>query len=223
MALGILGSLAPACVGDGVPNDTGKVVIRPGDRVVLLGDSITASYPWHTQFTTAINAFYNSRGLTPPTFINSGVDGDATNDIDVQTRVIDHDPDVLIYGPMGFNDVGNIAEETSATQYAATWDASLAALPGLRTLGISPWVRLTPGQGTDSGHIAAFQSLRTVFAGICRDRGIPFVDVRAYWDRANYTQSQQLALNADGAHPTDPLGRALISSHVLFQTNMRTE
>lgn len=223
MAVGLLGFITPGIAGDSVPQE-GKLHLYPGDRVVLLGDSITASFPWHTQFTTAVDLFYTRLGLTPPTWINSGVNGDATNDISgaEQTRIFDHNPDVLIYGPIGFNDVGNIPEAQSIDGYTSTWDLSLAEFPNLRTLAISPWVSLTPGTGVDAGNAAAFRSLRTAFASVCRTRGIPFVDVRGYWDVANYSASQANALNTDGAHPTDPLGRALLSSQVQFQTNTRT-
>lgn len=220
----LLAASGPSCIADNVPQE-GRLHIYPADRVVLLGDSITASFPWHTQFTAAVDLFYTRRGLTPPTWINSGVNGDATNDISgaEQARIFDHNPDVLIYGPIGFNDVGNIPEAQSIDGYTSTWDLSLAEFPNLRTLAISPWVSLTPGTGVDSGNAAAFRSLRTGFANVCRPRGVPFVDVRGYWDAANYSAAQANALNTDGAHPTDPAGRALLSGQVSQQVALHTE
>jgi hypothetical protein len=213
---------AAACSTNNVPRE-GRLHLYSNDIAVLLGDSLTAEFHWWTLFVATVNAYYAQKNRPPPTFINSGVNGDATNDIDVQARVIAHNPTVLIYGPMGINDAGNIDPALSAQQYALTWDTSLAALPRLRGMGMSPWVRLMPGQGVDAGYSAEMQNLRTIFANICRARGIPFVDHRAHWDTAHYSQLEALALNADGFHPTDPAGRALLSNQVLHQVELHAE
>lgn len=220
MAIGLLGSLSPACAGDSIPQE-GRLTIRPGDKVLMLGDSITvvATWYWWEHLRLAADNFYAARGLTALTWVDSGISGNTTADLlaGVQARVIDHTPDVVIIH-IGINDhfIGLTLQE-GIDNYNDLLDAITAALPNVRILMLSPAFdtkRPTPD--------AEIDSRRTAFAAIARARGYGYVDLRAYYSAMS--SAAQTALSSDGGlHPSDPVGRAWWSNNALFQINLSTE
>jgi lysophospholipase L1-like esterase len=210
MAAGLLGSRSPGCTADSIPNEGAKFEIYPGDTIAMWGDSLGDTNYLYWQFMQeAVDAFYTSKGLTAPTWINRHVGGAQTTYIEhgdqIGTAIADA-PDAIVL-LIGINDVPSIAKETSVANCNTFWDSVTASLPRLRRMWVSPWVK--------SGSDADIRLYRTEYAAAARARSIPFVDLRAYQDADNVDRT------ADGVHPHNPIGRSWISSKVLFQTNTR--
>ena len=220
MASGLLNTLALTTYGDSIPQD-GRLVIRPGDKVLMLGDSITvvATWYWWEHLRLAVDAFYAARGLTAQTWVDSGTSGNTTADLlaGVEARVINHNPNVVIIH-IGINDdfIG-LTQQESIDNYNDLLDAIVLALPNVRIMMLSP--AFDTKRPTADEEITA---RRTAFAAIAYARGYPYVDLRAYYEAMSSTD--QTALSSDGGlHPSDPIGRAWWSNNALHQINMRTE
>ena len=211
MALGILGSRAPSVAGDSIPNEGGKLVIYPGDKIALWGDSLgDTNWLYWEYLKINVDLFYTSKGLTAPTWVNRHVGGATTDYIahgDQHATAIADAPNVILL-EIGINDIPSIAKATSVANIEAFWTAVFAALPRLRAMQMSPWEK--------TGSTADIRLYRTDYAASARARGIPFVDWRAYQD------ADDQARTADGIHPANPSGRVWLSEKLLRQINLRT-
>jgi hypothetical protein len=216
-----------ACIGDGIANEGQLLDIRPGDRVVMFGDSNTTSpYFWWHPLRDAVNAKFAARGLPAVTWIDSGNPGDRTTHVDtpaaIASRVTDHNPNVVIIA-LGTNNVGNTALPTSQASITSILVQLLAWNPNLRIMWVAPFIRdgSTIIANGDTPLGPELRTFRDALAVICRDHGVVFVDARAYWDRL--TQPEATATTGDGIHVSNPAGRAFASNKALFQINARTE
>jgi len=215
-------SVAPpsfACVNGYVPQE-GKLVIRPGDTVVQVGDSIT-DYAVINAFATMrtnVDAFYTSRGLTPPTWINEGVSGDTTQGVINRLNTITaRDLDVVTLF-IGVNDVqASVANATIATNLTTIIDAIFAARPTVRMLVIPPWLIFGVKPNGSNAEDSDMNTVRASTSAAAAVRGAPFVDIRSL-----YFAGPETALLADSVHP-NAARKLWICQQVEFRLNLRTE
>jgi lysophospholipase L1-like esterase len=202
----------------------GMLDIHAGDRIVMLGDSLTADhYKWWSDLQRGVDQEFARRGLPPPTWIQSGEPGNRTTHIEgnEKVRIIDHRPDVVICF-VGINDIGNLTTEASRRSYDGIWRHVLPVLPGLRAMMVSPWIRdgtTLPTNG-DTPMAPVVRELRTAFAELARERGIPFVDLRESFDSLT-DQTAADRLSSDGLHPSLPAGSSWISAQVRKQIRLQ--
>lgn len=212
-----------SCAFDQVPNEGDKLLIYPGDKIVMVGDSITTNtapffYWWWDQYQGSIDLFYTSRGLTPPTWVDKGIGGGYTATIQmdaVVNEVIAEAPDVVIC-EIGTNDPRSIPEANSVVNLNTWFDKLYAGVPTVRVMLMTPAFNFEEPQFPNS----TWDSLAAAWRQIARERAVPCVDLRSYF---NYTLTadQQDALSTDGTHPSNPVGRAWWSARALFSTNLR--
>lgn len=211
--------LTASCNGDGIPNEGAPIYVRPGETIVMIGDSLTSGVvnaPWFTQFKTAADAFYTAQGLTLPTWINEGSGG--TGSIyfkdNIATIINAHEPDLVIIA-YGINDINNGSVPTLQA-HIDNMNEGLADVTGDPRLAFcSPFER----QAVAAADIRAMRTAQRTDLAI--PRGAPFVDWRAYADAL--TPAALSALLVDGLHPTDPAGNAFLSNITLRQVAFRTE
>jgi lysophospholipase L1-like esterase len=197
--------------GDVVPKES-VFHIYQADRIALWGDSLgDTNWLYHSFFQAAVDAWFTTRGLTPPTWINRHAGGATTAYIehaDQRATAIADNPNGIIL-LIGINDVPAIARATSVSNINTFWDGVSGTLTRLRRFQLSPWEK--------GGSEADIRLYRTDYANAARTRNIPFVDLRAAQDIDNVPRT------ADGVHPSNPLGRSWISSRALFQTELHAE
>jgi lysophospholipase L1-like esterase len=201
-----------ACaIADNVPQE-GRLHIYSGDTIAMWGDSIgIPQYKYWEQLEIAVNAFYNSRGLTPPTFIDNHSGGAKTDWLTqplIQAIAIADEPDVVIL-EIGINDVnGGITKEQSAVNIDAFWTVLLAEFPSLRGMMLGPWEK--------SPFEEDIRLYSTEHAAVARSRGFAFVNLRAYQDADPGVRT------TDQVHPNDE-GKAWLSGKAMFQIALHTE
>jgi lysophospholipase L1-like esterase len=218
-----------ACLNDGVPNEGAKLEIRPGQKVVLLGDSITGNVPrWHVEFQNTVTTLATAKGGAAPTYINSGVGGDYVEDMydRLQAAVLDHEPDVLIIQG-GVNDARNaVPAETSAGALADIIDDVRAEFPNVRIMVVGPWADgmaiITATTPTPNPHDAAIDATNAAMRAVAFAKGAAWVDWRQNFKRVT-SQAIANTLSPDGVHPSDPVGAAWLAGWVLRETLVRTE
>jgi hypothetical protein len=214
-----IASSGACAIADGVPQD-GRIRIYQADNVAMVGDSLTSGVvnaPWFGQLKLAVDAFYTSRGLTPPTWTNlgSGGTGSVYFKDNVPALVNALPAKKLVWILYGINDINNGSVGPLAS-HVANMNTGLDAITGSPRLAFcSPWVREEPT------YVADIRAMRDAQAAIARARGAAFVDMRAYWDVAS--TAERTGLLVDALHPSEPAGNAWLSGKGLHQVVLHTE
>ena len=130
-------SLALALILSAVPPDP---VVRDGDRVVFLGDSITVLHTWTRLVEVSVRLRHPEWSLT---FINSGIGGNTAEDalerLDVD--VLAHKPTVVFLN-FGMNDA-SFPEGSSGAAFEKNMTAILDALAAAKVRRVV-WLDTTP-------------------------------------------------------------------------------
>lgn len=208
-----------SCAHDGAPNEGSKLVIRPGDKIVQLGDSITDfdNINSFASMRSNVDLFYTSRGLTAPTWVDEGVTGDTTQGvINRITDITTHAADVVtVY--IGVNDVqAAVATSTIETNLNSILDSILTAKPTTRILMIPPWLIFGVKPNGSNASDTAMNAAMGVVRDIAATRSLPFVDIRT-----SYFATSAASLLSDSVHP-NAAGKLWISGQVEFRLILRT-
>lgn len=172
-----------------------------GDSITSVAYSSTAY--WWKDIRTSVDA------QASVTWIDSGVPSEtaAYFAANVQTKVIDHAPQVLIF-MIGVNDAfTNVTATAFRTSLDAFLNACLSALPGLRVMLAGPWINggaRPSGSNSDDGDMDA---IRGQMRSCAASRHLPYVDFRALYFADSVT-----GLTADGVHP-NTAGMQWLSGH----------
>lgn len=206
------------CVSGNVPQDGGKLSIRPGDSVVFVGDSISdfAVIDAFANLRAMVDAFYTARRLTPPTWVDQAVTGDTTQGVInriTDITVLDLDV-VFLY--IGINDVqASVANATIAANLTTIVDAIFAARPTVRMMLLCPWLIFGVKPNGSNAEDSDLNTVRASVQALAAARGIPFVDIRTL-----YFNSTETALLADSVHP-NAAGKVWLCQQVAFRLNLR--
>lgn len=199
-----VGRTASGLIGvqDPVPQN-GNLIVEPAMVMLEVGDSITdPDHPggnYGATMRSTTDLAFTRRGLTPPTWINTGEAGDTTDNLKDHTadRITDYEPDgVIIF--IGVNDSSFTVQET-ADNYNSILD-DIAAAGIKRVLCATPWL-----------HFHATLAARCdAIAAIACERGFPLV----HHFRRYVAEGNPAGLDSDGTHPT-AAGKIWLSNNVL--------
>jgi len=172
----------------------------------MLGDSLTGTdYAYWLSLQESTNvAFMCTGDLTVPTYINSGVNSNQSSNwlADVQTRVIDHEPTVLIMtGPVNDghdNGVTPLPIQDTEDNLNGVLDACLLANPALKVLMVGPWIYGGTRPNGSNAYDTALDAINEVVGQIAAERGFGYVDVRSKY----FTDTVGVSVvSTDGVHP----------------------
>lgn len=187
---------------DGYPHN-GRLSIFPGETIVQVGDSITdAAHPdgnYGATMRATTDLAFTRRGLTPPTWINTGVSGDHTPNLaeETDTRITDYHPSaVQIF--IGVNDSSFTVQQTVDAYNSILDDIAAAGIQ--RVLIITPWLHFH----------ATLDARCDAIAAIAYERRLPLVHQR----RIFLKQGQPAGLDTDGVHPS-AAGKIWLSNNTL--------
>lgn len=206
-----------ACISGGPPQDS-RPVIRPADTVVFVGDSISdfAVIDAFVTLRANVDAFFTSRGLTPPTWINEAVSGDTTQGVLNRIGpILARDLDVVFLF-IGVNDAqASVSTATFQTNLTSILDQILATRPTCRVVMIPPWLIFGVKPNGSNAFDTAMNAYRDVVRTLANARGIPFVDIRTL-----YFNGTDTGLLMDSVHP-NAAGELWICKQVEFRLNLR--
>lgn len=180
------------------------------DKIVVFGDSITTpTYEFFGPWRDYSVSHYKTKGVTPPTFINSGLNGDTISNgkTVVASRVTAYAPTAVVLA-FGANDalaVTNPANTAAAVvQYIADYhtaiDLIIAQNPGakLAVSGVMTYGTSRP-KGTNTRDVQ-FDGFSAGAKQVALDYGIPFIDGREWFFRAGVTETD-IFVDNPGLHP----------------------
>lgn len=182
-----------------------------GARVVLWGDSLTATHLWWDRFVQGVNKHY--AGGTGVTFLNSGrgaaTVGDLVPTVDVVNKAATH---VILF--VGINDVFfGVDPAVTRSDYNAKLDGALAGLPSVQFLLMTPWLS---GEARPNGagpKDTQVNAVRDIVLDIASERSMPVVNVRDLF----YADTRHDVIDTPGgANPVHPNtnGQAWLSERV---------
>lgn len=168
----------------------------PSDKVLFLGDSITAAGRWERLFPEVRSS-------------NLGVDGDCSEDVLKRLEpVIELKPGKLFL-MIGTNDLGRgYDEDPIVANVAAILDRLQTALPNCL-------IYLQSVLPREADYAKRVRSLNRRYAELARERGIAFIDLFGRFDRGD--GGLRGALTEDGLHLVDAgytIWREAIARHV---------
>jgi len=194
--------------------------IYQGDKIHVLGDSLTAGYAWFSPLETLVAAATDETGTSMSvswTFNGTvGISSDGIR-LALSTMLFPYNPDVVII-ESGRNDGAGTTTQQEYGYYLALLDAIRAWKPAIRIIAVScmwggelwaqtgvqppTWNNTTGGGGmSDATCTAINNGIRLA----CAKRGVTFADARAYslqWE-PNYNAGKATSggLTVDGTHP----------------------
>jgi lysophospholipase L1-like esterase len=206
--------------------------LKPGDRVLFLGDSLTElgglSRDWSSEPFEGpgwISVLSRTAAANVPElrlqFINRGVSGDVVPDLlaRLQPDVLDADPDVVVVY-IGINDVwgAQTGAGTPAPDYAGGLTRLVRSLldAGIRVLVCTPTVigEMAPG---DNQLDDVLERYTRVTAQVAHDLDVPVCDLsavfRTWLMKRNTGNLASGLLTTDGVHLTD-VGNRLVARTV---------
>ena len=197
----------------------GELLLKKGDRIVAIGDSITIAGGYLRDIDTVIARQYPE--LQIPVIINAGVSGQKAENLIVrfQKDVVDQRPAIVTIN-VGINDVSlhlqSPPDDTVLKAYkeniAKMVDTAQAA--GIKVILLTPTIiQETP---TSDGNQRLLQ-YSLVMRGIARDKQCRFVNLHAMFLKALGHKPAGMTANwltSDGVH-MQPLGDAIMALGVL--------
>ena len=214
--LAVLIAMAPLCAAEPAP--TSKFFFRKGDRVVFLGDSITAQY----QYSSYIELYLTTRFPTwDMTFLNAGIGGDtATGGAGrFQSQVLDEKPTAITID-FGMNDGGYRGfNPGAAANYLAKTEAMLAAAQkaAVRVALISPNAVEVRSKPELKQYLETQKRFYAGLGKVAAKHKIPFVDQYAITRKVLEKMAQDGASVKpfpDGVHTNEAGG--LLMAHTIL-------
>lgn len=200
----------------GVPyiTQTQLIEIRPGDKVDLLGDSLTAR-GWYYPLVNYAATIY----ATPPTWVMRAQSGSSLlvlRSAQVPNVIADQ-PNVLFIENENEYPTNNTA--TTQARLEAVIDDVKAGVPSIRAIGV-----LLPFAGgsekwnpVDAAADAKLQKVRTAYLAACLSRGVVCIDTHntnlVAQSRYNPTNAASGIVTLDNIHPSEA-GNDLMSATV---------
>jgi hypothetical protein len=220
---GSVGTCTPAPAPDAAPDAAvgpPQIVVRPFDRIVMAGDSLTLQGYWNWWKALVDNAYaFSSR----PTFVNAGVNGRHASELlrKIKTEIIDQNPTILVL-QVGIVDVTGLVKSTDDEflgAYRGILSRMRAAKPDCQLVCVSLF---SAGEDWPSGanpfDVDADRK-RDLTRQAAEEYGCTFIDARSEfmaWEAINNpSHLTEGVATIDGIHQT-PLG-VLWSSDVLVR------
>jgi lysophospholipase L1-like esterase len=201
----------------GPARESPRIGLRPGDRILLAGDSITEANRYSRMVETYLAACHPGLGVE---FRNIGKGGETAGQFleRLEADCLAHGPDVVAIC-YGMNDSAYTNHNRpAAARYRDSMASILDALGqwGCRTILASPgcigklppWQFVADQGGTIAGLNATLLEIRDQAASLAAERGLPFVD--HFWNlldsalegNRRYGPGFELCGADDGVHPS---------------------
>ena len=217
----LLSLLGPAPAGEHDLNLPKDLILKPGDRIVAIGDSITQAGGYLKDVDAVLTATYPE--LKIPPIVNVGIGGQKAEDLikRFQKDVVDRKPAVVTIS-IGINDVWHRAGMPHDPRVLADYWANVSKMVDMAQSAGIRVILLTPTVIHEDPDRDANKRLRIYVEAerqIARERKCSLVDLHrmflaAIARRPADVPNKEQWLTSDGVH-MKPLGDALMAIGVL--------
>ncbi len=217
----LLSLLGPAPDGEPNLNMPKELILKPGDQIVAIGDSITAAAGYLKDVDAVLARRYPELKLPP--IVNVGISGQKAEDLILrfQKDVIDRKPAVVTIS-IGINDVWHRAGQPHAPHVLASYWANVAKMvdlaerAGIRVILLTPTVIHEDPKGSENKRLRIYVEAEKQIA---RERKCILVDLHQMFltvlgKRPADVRNKEKWLTSDGVHMS-PIGDALMAIGVL--------
>jgi acyl-CoA thioesterase I len=217
----LLGLLGPPLAGDPGVNMPRELILKPGNRIVAIGDSITAAGGYLKNVDAVLAGRYAELKL--PQIQNVGIGGQKAEDLvkRFQHDVIDKKPAVVTIS-IGINDVWHRAGQRHDPKVLAEYWINVAKMvemaqkAGIKVILLSPTVIGEHAEASANKRLSIYVEAEKQIA---RDYHCTLVDLHAMFLTVLAKRPAELAgkdkwLTSDGVHMSPP-GDALMAIGVL--------
>ncbi len=217
----LLSLIGPAPAGDHDLNMPEAPILKPGARIVAIGDSITQAGGYLKDVDAVLAAKYPE--LKIPPIVNVGISGQKAEDLvkRFQKDVIDRKPAVVTLS-IGINDVWHRAGAPHDPHVLASYWANVSKMVNMAEGAGIRVILLTPTVIHEDPHRHENHRLRIYVEAekqIARERKCTLVDLHhmfltAIARRPSDVRDKEIWLTSDGVH-MKPMGDALMAIGVL--------
>ncbi|MDB5351811.1 MAG: lipolytic protein family [Planctomycetota bacterium] len=217
----LIGMLGPVPKGDPNVNVPGEFVLKAGDQIVAIGDSITQAGGYLKDVDAVLASQYPELKLPP--IINVGISGQKAEDLiqRFQKDVVDRKP-ALVTLSIGINDVWHRAAQSHDPQILADYWKNVAKMVDMAQAAGIKVVLLTPTVIREDVRSDENKRLRIYVEAqkqIAREKKCSVIDLHAMFAdvlsrRPEDAGDREKWLTSDGVH-MKPLGDALMAIGVL--------
>ena len=217
----LLSLLGPAPAGEPNINMPRELILKPGDQIVAIGDSITQGGGYLKDVDAVLAARYPK--LRIPPIVNVGISGQKAEDLVTrfQKDVIDRKPAVVTIS-IGINDVWHRAGNPHDPHVLANYWANVAKMvdmaghAGIRVILLTPTVIQEDRERDENKRLRIYVEAEKQIA---RERKCTLVDLHQMFmtviaKRPAGVRNKEKWLTSDGVH-MNPLGDALMAIGVL--------
>ncbi len=217
----LLSLLGPAPKGDPNVNPPTELILKSGDQIVAIGDSITQAGGYLKDVDVVLASQYPELKLPP--IINVGISGQKAEDLvqRFQKDVVDRKPAVVTLS-IGINDVWHRSSQPHDPQILADyWKnvakmVDMAQLAGIKVVLLTPTVIREDPKGDENARLRIYIEAQKQVA---REKKCVLIDLHAMFTdviskRPGDVADPEKWLTSDGVH-MKPLGDALMAIGVL--------
>ena len=218
MLLSLIGPPAP---GDPDVNMPKTLILKPGDQIIAIGDSITQAGGYLKDVDAVLAARFPELKLPP--IINVGIGGQKAEDLIIrfQKDVIDRKPAVVTIS-IGINDVWHRAGNPHDPQVLATYWKNVATMvskaeaAGIKVILLTPTIIREDLLSLENRRLQIYIEAEKQIAreGKCTLVDLHILFARAIARRPDDVPNSEAWLTSDGVH-MNPAGDALMAIGVL--------